>query len=146
MGYLSRNSGETIVTFGTVTRDARRFDFDSGSMVVNFSIKYATQLNADGERSGKFFDVKVWGKDFDHSLCDYCACLEKGDRVLVGGELKKDKKPDQDGNDRWYLNAEFVIVQPTVQLDEPDYDPDETEPSDEPTPDYGGEDYPEDLQ
>lgn len=145
MGYLSRGGGESIIIFGTITRDARYHEFESGFRVTNFSVRYGVDYGEDGEKSGKFMDVKAWGRDFDHALCDYCACLEKGDFVLVAGTMKKDNKPDQDGNDRWYLNAEYVAAQQTVQPEESDYDEDAPE-QDPPPPQYADEDYPEALR
>ena len=146
MGLLTRNKGETLLIFGTVTRDAKTFHFDNGGFVVNFSVKYGTERNADGEKSGKFMDVKAWGRGYDHITADYCACLENGDRVLVAGEYKKENKPDRDGNERWYLDAEFCMAQPTVQQADEEYPDDYGETQDDSPPKYADEDYPEVLQ
>lgn len=146
MGLLTRNKGESTLIFGTVTRDAKTYHFDSGGMVVNFSVKYGTERNEDGERIGKFMDVKAWGRDYDHITADYCSCLEKGDLVLVGGEYKKDNKPDRDGNDRWYLDAIFVMAQPMAQQPEEEYADDYGDPEEEVEPEYTDEDYPGVLQ
>ena len=149
MGYLK--SGDSVIVWGQLSKDAIFREFESGAMVTSFSVKYGVEekLYGDGgSKKGKYMDVKVWGRDFDRALCDFCACLEKGDHVLVAGELRLDRKQDRDGNDRWYLNAEHVSVQQTVQPEEAE-DYAEEEPESEPEeapPALAEEDYPEVLR
>lgn len=149
MGYLK--SGDSVIVWGQLSKDAAFREFESGAMVASFSIKYGVEekLYGDsGAKKGKYMDVKVWGRDYDHSLCDFCACLEKGDRVLAAGELRLDRKQDRDGNDRWYLSAEHVSVQQAVHLDETEDGSDEEQESseDEAPSEMAEEDYPEVLR
>lgn len=149
MGYLK--SGDSVIVWGQVTRDASCKEFDSGAKVVNFSVKYGYEdrLYGDGGTGkGKYMDVKCWWSDFYPDIFNLCSCLERGDRVLVAGKLTLDRKPDRDGNDRWYLDPEFVSVQQTVQVDDgAAYDEDEPEPEEEAPPrEFAEEDYPEVLR
>ena len=149
MGYLK--SGDCVIVWGQLSKDAAFREFESGAMVTSFSVKYGVEdkLYGDsGAKKGKFMDVKVWGRDFDRALCDFCACLEKGDRILAAGELRLDRKQDRDGNDRWYLSAEHVSIQQTVQTEDVE-DYAEEEPESEPEeapPALAEEDYPEVLR
>lgn len=149
MGYLKM--GDSVEVWGRLSRDASFHEFGSGAMVTSFSVKYAfdEKLYGDGNgRTAKFMDVKAWGREDDRALCDYAACLEKGDRVTVRGTLTLDKKKDRDGNDRWYLNAEFIEVQQTVQIEDDGAVFSEEDPApEEPLPrEFSEEDYPEVLQ
>lgn len=147
MGYLK--SGDNVIVWGKLQKDASHRVFDSGAMLTSFSVKYGVsdKLYGDsGRRQGKYMDVKVWGRDYDHALCDFCACLEKGDSVVVYGELRLDNRQSEDGSERWYLSAEHVSVQQTVQAEmEPEYQ-EEPDIQDEPPQQYAEEDYPEVLQ
>ena len=148
MGYLK--SGDSVLLWGQLNKDAVFREFESGAMLTSFTVKYGVsdQLYGDsGRRKGKYMDVKAWGRDYDHKLCDYCACLEKGDSVLVAGVLTLDKKPDRDGEDRWYLNAEYVNVQPIVEATEEQTFTEEDGPGDDlPEEFLDQNDYPEVLQ
>ena len=148
MGYLK--SGDSVIVWGQLSKDAAFREFESGAMVASFSVKYGVEeklYGDNGAKKGKYMDVKVWGRDYDRSLCDFCACLEKGDRILAAGELRLDRKQDRDGNDRWYLNADHVSVQQTVQHEEEGYAEEEPEPAPEETqPEMAEEDYPEVLR
>ena len=141
MGLLK--SGTSILVWGHVSgKDARLHQFDSGKCVANFSVCYGrSEGDNGGQRSGKFLDVKVW-----NNAATSAACLEKGDSVLIAGELKKEKKPDRDGRDRWYIDAEFFTVQPiyagTFDNDVPEAAPPEMEE----LPDDDDGEYPECLR
>lgn len=144
MGYLKM--GDSVVVWGRLSRDASYREFEnSGARVANFSVKYgiSDKLYGDsGARKGKYMEVKAWG-----DMSDYARYLEAGDTVLVAGELTLDKKPDRDGNDRWYLNADFVTVQPTIQIEEDAGFTEEDPAPDEPLPsEFAEEDYPEVLR
>lgn len=149
MGYIKQ--GSFMLITGTVSgRDARYKEFESGSRVADFSVCY-DHVSGDepGRKKGQYIDVKCW-----RDLSDYARYLEKGDRVLVTGVLTKDKKPDQDGNDRWYLNADFCSAQPQIQIDDGGVEFEEDAATDDPLPEefggtnteYGGGDYPEALE
>ncbi len=152
MAYFKQ--GKFMMLCGTVTKDATHRVFDSGSKVANFSIRYDTdenQSDENGRKKGLYFDIKVWGSK--PLVFDLACCLEKGDIVQVIGVLKKDAKPDRDGNERWYLDAEYINVQQSVQIEESGAEMEEDEAPDDPLPEefsktnrYGGEDYPEALQ
>lgn len=146
MGYLK--SGDSVLIWGQLNKDAQFRQFESGTMVASFSVRFGFEdkLYGDtGKRKGKWMDVKAWGRDYDHNLCDYCACLEQGDSVLVAGTLTLDKKPDRDGNDRWYLNAEYVNVQPTVEAAEQVFT-EEDGPGDDLPEEFRQDEFPEVLQ
>ena len=64
-----------------------------------------------GAKQGKYIDVKCW-----RELSECARHLERGDVVLVAGKLTRDKRKDDDGNDRWYLNAETCVPQAAVTL------------------------------
>lgn len=141
--------GNFMIVCGPVSgRDARYHEFGSGSRVADFSVRYDTeQSGEEGRKAGKYIDVKCW-----RDLSDYARYLEKGDVVLVAGRFVKDKKQDQDGNDRWYLNAEFVSAQPQIQIEEEGAFEENASP-DDPLPEefsktneYGEDDYPEALR
>lgn len=138
MGYLKQ--GNSVLVWGRVSgRDASFRQFDSGKCVTNFSVCFGHgEADAQGRKPGKYMDVKVWNDN-----AHYAACLEKGDTVLVAGELRKEREPDRDGNDRWYLDADFCEAQPILPAEDT---PDQPE---EPAPGGFEEmegDYPEVLQ
>lgn len=138
MGYQKR--GNDCLFWGRVTRDAYYKDGGAWKLAA-FSIRYGYEQGEgdNGEREAKFLDVKCWGE-----IAEYGRLMEKGDVVLVAGPLKKDKKPDKDGNDRWYLDAEFLIVQPVPQAME-ELPSGTTEGGDGPVNAYGGNDDDGDL-
>ena len=140
-----------LITGQVSGKDARYKEFDSGRRVADFSVCYGYAPGDEpGRKKGQYIDVKCWG-----DLSDYARYLEKGDRVLISGTLTKDKRQDQDGKDRWYLNADFCTAQPQIQLTEEEAEPEMEEDAaeDEPLPKefaetnpYGGGDYPEVLE
>ena len=150
MAYIKQ--GNYMLACGPLGKDARYREFDSGTKLASFSMRIGFHdklFDDSGRRKGIYMDVKVWGNR--GTLYDYVCCLEKGDVVKVMGELKMDRKPDQDGNDRWYLDPEFVEVQPQIQMEEeePYHEPDA--PTDDAGEDYDAgefadDDYPEVLQ
>ncbi|MGX8702924.1 MAG: single-stranded DNA-binding protein [bacterium] len=147
MGYLK--SGDSVIVWGSLSKDAKHMSFDSGTSLSTFSVKYGTQdklYGDNGARKGKYMDVKAWGREYDHEICDLCACLEKGDKVLVAGTLTLDRKQNEDGSDRWYLNAEHVSVMQKIEAAEEEYAEDETEQEEEPSAEIAEEDYPEVLR
>lgn len=143
MGYLKM--GDSIAIWGRLNKDASYREFDSGARVASFSLKYGTEeklYGENGSKKGKYMDIKCWG-----DLSDYARYLEAGDTIFVAGQLKLDKKPDKNGNDRWYLNAEFVTVQPTVQAEEEPVFNEEDPAPEEPLPqEFQQDEFPEVLQ
>lgn len=111
--------GKFMLACGPLSRDARRHDFDSGKSVVNFTVKYDSDeklIDENGRRKGLYVDVKAWASK--PLVFEMACCLEKGDIVQVIGELQREKKPDRDGNVKWYLDAEYIAVQQSVQAEE----------------------------
>lgn len=141
--------GDYMVIVGPVSgKDARYKEFESGATVADFSVRYDKDPGGEsGAKQGKYIDVKCW-----RELSQYARYLERGDMVLVAGKLTRDKRKNDDGNDRWYLNAEFCCAQPTIQVEEDGGVFDENIPDDDPLPDSftkGNEfagDYPEVLE
>lgn len=142
--------GDYMIIVGAVSgRDARYKEFDSGASVADFSVRYDKDPGGEvGAKQGKYIDVKCW-----RELSQYARYLERGDVVLVAGKLTRDKRKNDDGNDRWYLNAEFVSAQPQIAVEEEGGVFDENVPDDDPLPkEFTGtnndaeDDYPEALR
>lgn len=141
--------GDYMVIVGPVSgKDARYKEFESGATVADFSVRYDKDPGGEsGAKQGKYIDVKCW-----RELSQYARYLERGDVVLVAGKLTRDKRKNEDGSDRWYLNAEFVSAQPQIAEEEEDGVFDENVPDDDPLPEQftkGNEfagDYPEVLE
>ena len=141
--------GDYMVIVGPVSgKDARYKEFESGATVADFSVRYDKDPGGEsGAKQGKYIDVKCW-----RELSQYARYLERGDVVLVAGKLTRDKRKNEDGSDRWYLNAEFVSAQPQIQMEEEGGVFDENVPDDDPLPEsftkgteFAG-DYPEVLE
>ena len=141
--------GDYMVIVGPVSgKDARYKEFKSGATVADFSVRYDKDPGGEsGAKQGKYIDVKCW-----RELSQYARYLERGDVVLVAGKLTRDKRKDDDGNDRWYLNAEFCAAQPQIQVEEEGGVFDENVEDDDPLPkeftkgnEFAG-DYPEVLE
>ena len=142
--------GDYMVIVGQVSgRDARYKEFDSGASVADFSVRYDKDPGGEsGAKQGKYIDVKCW-----RELSQYARYLERGDVVMVAGKLTRDKRKNDDGNDRWYLNAEFVSAQPQIAEEEEGGVFDENVPDDDPLPESFAktnapdeDDYPEALR
>ena len=142
--------GDYMVIVGPVSgKDARYKEFESGATVADFSVRYDKDPGGEsGAKQGKYIDVKCW-----RELSQYARYLERGDVVLVAGKLTRDKRKNDDGNDRWYLNAEFCCAQPTIQVEEEGGVFDENIPNDDPLPEefskqnaMDEDDYPEALR
>ena len=142
--------GEYMIIVGPVSgRDARYKEFDSGASVADFSVRYDKDPGGEvGAKQGKYIDVKCW-----RELSQYARYLERGDVVMVAGKLTRDKRKNDDGNDRWYLNAEFVSAQPQIAEEEEGSVFDENVPDDDPLPESFAktnapdeDDYPEALR
>lgn len=141
--------GDYMVIVGPVSgKDARYKEFESGATVADFSVRYDKDPGGEsGAKQGKYIDVKCW-----RELSQYARYLERGDVVMVAGKLTRDKRKNDDGNDSWYLNAEFVSAQPQIQMEEEGGVFDENVPDDDPLPESftkGNEfagDYPEVLE
>lgn len=142
--------GDYMVIVGPVSgKDARYKEFESGATVADFSVRYDKDPGGEsGAKQGKYIDVKCW-----RELSQYARYLERGDVVLVAGKLTRDKRKNEDGSDRWYLNAEFCCAQPTIQVEEEDGVFDENVPDDDPLPEefskqnaMDEDDYPEALR
>lgn len=142
--------GDYMIIVGAVSgRDARYKEFDSGASVADFSVRYDKDPGGEvGAKQGKYIDVKCW-----RELSQYARYLERGDVVMVAGKLMRDKRKNDDGNDRWYLNAEFVSAQPQIAEEEEGSVFDENVPDDDTLPkEFAGtnndadDDYPEALR
>lgn len=142
--------GDYMVIVGPVSgKDARYKEFESGATVADFSVRYDKDPGGEsGAKQGKYIDVKCW-----RELSQYARYLERGDVVLVAGKLTRDKRKNDDGNDRWYLNAEFCAAQPQIAVEEDGSVFDENVADDDPLPkEFAGtnndaeDDYPEALR
>ncbi len=86
---------------GWVTSVPEIKTFDSGSMVVNFSLsKYTGLKKEDGTKLNKFISIRFGGKPSDKenikSMVELAAEIREGDRIVVEGKVehyvRKDKQ------------------------------------------------------
>ena len=117
MGYIRQ--GNNIIAWGRVTGDPRHRFFDSGKQVTNFGLSY-DRKQENGEWKNQTIYVDAWGEP----LAPYCSCLEKGDFVMVAGELKRDDYSSSKKNaDVYKINAAVCFCQPTADYgDDGEYD------------------------
>ena len=117
-GYLKQ--GSFMVLSGKVVGDAKYREFESGTRVASIKVCYGTeQVTKSGENGeeestkGKYLTVKAWGEK-----ADYGRWVERGDVLLAVGNLLPNNYTDRHGNPReeWYLNADFLEVQPKVEF------------------------------
>ena len=86
---------------GNATGDAEVKTFESGRTLARFSLAVNRGKNKDGSDMGvDFINVQSWKPDGKESFDFKQACdVKRGDRVIVFGRLKIDKR-----DDRVYVN------------------------------------------
>lgn len=101
----------SFILWGTVTRDAKLRQTNSGKNVAGFGMKYNRGHNEDGQMVNSYMEVSVW-EDNAHFIGDADVGIAKGDYVLVCGQLVEDtfRKEGEDPNvKKWKVNADIVI-------------------------------------
>ena len=105
--YIYTQNGSIFI--GRVAQDATHQKVGaSDTDLTKFSISYAKN-EKDGKSSSLYMNVVAWGK-----LARNVAGLEKGDVVIVCGEIETQTYRKKDGTDgkSTQLTAEFILVQP----------------------------------
>jgi len=101
----------SYILWGTVTRDAKLRQTNSGKNVTSFGMKYDRHHNEDGQKVNEYMEVSVWD-DAAVYVGDPDIGIAKGDSVFVCGTLQEDtyRKEGEDPNiKKWRINAEIVI-------------------------------------
>lgn len=100
-------AGKYALVAGFVPKDAEVRTTQSGKSVCNFSVKSSETVNADGTRTAKWLNCVAWQK-----ACDVARYIQKGDIVLVAGELQERSYTTRDGDERSVteLVCEFVTI------------------------------------
>jgi len=81
---------------GRLTKDPVITYLQSGTPVVEFTLAYNRRYkdkNGEFREESHFFDVKGMGKGFD----DLATRINKGDLILVEGELRQERWETEDG-------------------------------------------------
>ena len=100
-------AGKHAICAGFVPRDVDVRTTQNGKAVCNFSIKASETVNEDGTRTAKWLNCVAWQK-----VCDVARYIQKGDTVLVAGELQERSYTTRDGDERSVteLVCEFVMI------------------------------------
>lgn len=101
----------SFILWGTVTRDAKLRQTNSGKNVASFGMKYDRHHNEDGQKVNEYMEVSIWD-DAAVYVGDPDIGIAKGDTVVVFGQLQEDtfRKEGEDPNiKKWKINAEIVI-------------------------------------
>lgn len=101
----------SFILWGTVTRDAKLRQTNSGKNVTSFGMKYDRHHNEDGQKVNEYMEVSIWD-DAAVYVGDPDIGIAKGDSVFVCGTLQEDtyRKEGEDPNiKKWKINAEIVI-------------------------------------
>lgn len=111
MGYVFNKSGNYMLLWGKVSRDAVCHTTQKGRQVAGFSMTYDRRHNEDGQMKSQFMEVSAWGDEalyVGHEDIGVC----KGDIVLVAGKLVEDSFY-KDGEDRsvkkYKIDADLIL-------------------------------------
>lgn len=94
----------TIILSGRLTRKPELRSTKSLKYVCNFTIAVNRQYTSNGERETDFIECQVWNKTAEN-LCKY---QDKGNLILVSGNIRTDSYDDEKGNKR---NKTYVAVE-----------------------------------
>lgn len=103
------NTKTGMLITGKVAKDPET-KATQANTVTKFSVLYGydgSQKDDQGRRLGKFMNVDMWGAPGETAA----SILQKGDHVLVAGELKTN---EYEGKTYYSLNADIVIPSLTV--------------------------------
>jgi len=101
----------SFILWGTVTRDAKLRQTNSGKSVASFGMKYDRHHNEDGQKVNEYMEVSIWD-DSAVYVGDPDIGIAKGDSVLVCGQLQEDtyRKEGEDPNiKKWKITADIVL-------------------------------------
>ena len=84
-----------VTIMGHLCRDAEMRYTNGGVPVTNMTVA----VNRDYGDDTDFFDVTIWNQG-NYKLAEYRANDNKGDLVLIVGELRQEQWEDSDGNNR----------------------------------------------
>ena len=94
----------TIILSGRLTSKPELRSTKSLKSVCNFTIAVNRQYTSNGERETDFIECQVWNKTAEN-LCKY---QDKGNLILVSGNIRTDSYDDEKGNKR---NKTYVAVE-----------------------------------
>lgn len=101
----------SFILWGTVTRDPKIRQTNSGKNVTSFGMKYDRHHNEDGQKVNEYMEVSVWD-DNAFYVGDPNTGVAKGDYILVCGQLQEDtyRKEGEDPDiKKWKINAEIIL-------------------------------------
>ena len=101
----------SFILWGTVTRDPKIRQTNSGKNVTSFGMKYDRHHNEDGQKVNEYMEVSIWD-DNAFYVGDPDTGVAKGDYILVCGQLQEDtyRKEGEDPNiKKWKINAEIIL-------------------------------------
>ena len=101
----------SCIIWGTVTRDAKLRQTNSGKNVTGFGMKYDRHHNEDGQMVNEYMEISVWD-DTALFVGDHDIGVAKGDYVLVCGQLVPDtfrKEGEDPDAEKWKINADIVL-------------------------------------
>jgi single-strand DNA-binding protein len=107
-------SDNTITVVGNITREPELKFLGSGNAAVKFSIavnKRRKGKDGEYEESTSFFDVQAYG-----TLAENLAnSVQKGNRVVVTGEIEQRSWDDKEGNKRSTVEITASEVGPSLR-------------------------------
>ena len=84
-----------VIIMGHITKDAQMRYTQKGDPVTNLTVAVNRSFDDDAD----FIDVTIWNQG-NYKLAEYRAEDEKGDLLLVEGELRQDRWENNDGENR----------------------------------------------
>ena len=84
-----------VTIMGHLVRDADLRYTNGGDPVTNITLAVNRTFGDDTD----FIDVTIWNRG-NYKAAEYCGEYEKGDLVLIHGELRQDRWEDNNGNSR----------------------------------------------
>lgn len=111
MGYHFNKSGNYMLMWGKVSRDAILRTTQKGKHWTSFSMSYDRKHNVDGNMQTQYMEVTLWGDDALYVGHEDIG-ISKGDQVLVGGRLVEDTfyKDGEDRSQKKYkVEADLVL-------------------------------------
>jgi single-strand DNA-binding protein len=107
-------SDNTITVVGNITREPELKFLGSGNAAVKFSIavnKRRKGKDGEYEESTSFFDVQAYGTLAENLVNS----VQKGNRVVVTGEIEQRSWDDKEGNKRSTVEITASEVGPSLR-------------------------------
>lgn len=118
----------TIILSGRLTSKPELRSTKSLKSVCNFTIAVNRPYTSNGKRETDFIECQVWNKTAEN-LCKY---QDKGNLILVSGNIRTDSYDDEKGNKRYktyvsvenieYLSSKKQENSQSVEVEEPNSD------------------------